>query len=234
VTTTSSEPLIALIASSVPLTLVIGVVVAAAGWGAMFATDRKGFWTRAALAGAASAVYAVAVEPHVIGHLLTRPRWELDIGLGVASGLVLYAIFWIGEQALVIVFPKLADEVGDLYAVKGATKPLYIPMVLAIAAPAEEIFFRGLVQQRAGVLIALAVYGAVHLWERKVILILAALAGGLYWGALLSLTGGLVAPVVSHLVWALLIIVWHPARPTARAQQIGARFRAVLRRQPAG
>ena len=223
--TLPSPPILALIASSVALTVVVGVVIAAAGWGAMFAAGRRHFWTRAALAGAAIAAYAVAVEPHVIAHLLTRPRWELDAAIGVASGVVLYAVFWIGEQALVVVLPALAAEVGELYDVRGETKPAYVPLILAVAAPAEELFFRGLVQQRAGIAIAVVVYGAVHLWERKVILVLAAVLGGLYWGALLSLTGGLVAPVVSHLVWAMLIIVWRPARPTARAERIGARVR---------
>jgi membrane protease YdiL (CAAX protease family) len=233
VTTSPSLP-IALIASSVTVTVVIGVVVAAAGWGTMFAAGRRHFWIRAALAGAAVAIYAVAVEPHVIGHLLTRPRWELDLALGVGSGVLLYAVFWIGEQLLVIAVPALANEVGDLYSVRGATRPGYVPLVLAIAAPAEELFFRGLVQQRAGFVIALAVYGAVHLWERKAILVIAALVGGLYWGALLSLTGGLVAPIASHLVWAMLIIVWRPARPTARAERIGAQVRETFRRRFGG
>jgi membrane protease YdiL (CAAX protease family) len=211
------------------VTVVIGVVIAAAGWGAMFAAGRRHFWTRAAVAGAAVAIYAVAVEPHVIGHLLTRPRWELDLALGVASGVALFVIFWIGEQLLVIVLPTLAAEVGDLYAVRGETRPAYVPLILAIAGPGEELFFRGLIQQRAGFALALVVYAGVHLWERKVILVVAALIGGLYWGALLSLTGGLVAPIVSHLVWAMLIIVWRPARPTARAERIGGRVRAALR-----
>jgi membrane protease YdiL (CAAX protease family) len=227
---TTSPSLVALVASSVTVTLVIGVVIAGAGWGAMFAAGRRHFWTRAAVAGAAIAVYAVAVEPHVIGHLLTRPRWELDSVIGVGAGIVLYGVFWIGEQALVIVLPALAAEVGDLYAVKGETRPAVVPLVLALAGPAEELFFRGLVQQRAGVAVGLAVYAAVHLWERKVILVLAAVLGGAYWGALLSLTGGLVAPILSHLVWAMLIIVWRPARPTARAERIGVKLRAAVSR----
>jgi membrane protease YdiL (CAAX protease family) len=222
--------LVALIASSVGVTIVIGVVIAATGWGAMFAAGRRHFWTRAGLAGAAIAIYAVAVEPHVIGHLLTRPRWELDVVVGAASGAVLFVIFWIGEQVLVVVLPTLAAEVGDLYAVRGETKAAYIPLILAIAGPAEELFFRGLVQQRAGIAIALIVYAGVHLWERKVILVVAALIGGIYWGALLTLTGGLVAPIVSHFVWGMLIIVWQPARPTARAERIGVRVRAAFRR----
>jgi uncharacterized protein len=218
---------VALIASSVATTVGIGIAVAGAGWGAMFAAGRRHFWTRAALAGTAIAIYTVAVEPRVIGHLLTRPRWELDVAVGVGSGLALYVVFWIGEQLLVIVLPALAAEVVDLYAVRGETKPAYVPLILLIAAPAEELFFRGLVQQRAGVAVALVVYGAVHLWERKVILVVAALVGGAYWGALLSLTGGLVAPIVSHLVWALLIIVWRPARPAEWARRTGARLRAA-------
>lgn len=232
--TTSPPVLLGLIGSSLTLTLAIGIALAAVAWGAMFAPDREGFWPRAGLAGAAIAVYAVAVEPHVIGHLLSPARWELDVLLGVGSGLVLYVVFWIGEQLLVIVAPTLAAEVGDLYDVKGKTRPAFIPLVLTIAAPAEELFFRGLVQQRAGFLIALAVYGAVHIWERKVILVLAALAGGLYWGGLLTLTHGLVAPLVSHYVWALLIIVYRPARPTETARRIGSRVRVRLGRQPTG
>jgi membrane protease YdiL (CAAX protease family) len=222
--------LLGLIASSVGVTIAIGVVIAAAAWGAMFAAGRRHFWKRAALAGAAIGGYAVAVEPHVIGHLLTRPRWELDLVAGAASGVALFVIFWIGEQVLVVVLPTLAAEVGDLYSVRGETKALYIPLILVIAGLGEELFFRGLIQERAGVAVALVVYAGVHLWERKVILVVAALIGGIYWGALLSLTGGLVAPIVSHLVWAMLIIVWRPARPTARAERIGVRVRAVLHR----
>jgi len=135
---------------------------------------------------------------------------------------------------LVIVVPALAAEVGDLYAIKGETRPAFVPLILVIAGPAEELFFRGLVQQRAGVAIGLAVYGAVHLWERKVILVVAALLAGAYWAALLSLTGGLVAPIASHLAWAMLIIVWRPARPTARAERIGVRLRTAVGHTPGG
>ena len=79
--------------------------------------------------------------------------------------------------------------------------------------------------------IGLVVYGAVHLRERKVILVLAALLGGV-WGALFTWTGGLIAAVVSHLLWSLMIIVWRPARPTAWAERAGVRLRATLRREP--
>jgi membrane protease YdiL (CAAX protease family) len=208
----------------VTVTLVFAAIVGVAAWGFMFALSRRDFWRRAAASGAAVGIYAVAVQPHRIGHLFTTAHPWADVGVGVGGAAVLYAIFWIGEQVLVVVLPTLADEVKDLYDLRGSTKRQYMPLVLALAAPGEELFFRGLWQARAGFVLGLVVYGAVHLWERKVILVLAAVVGGAFWGLLLTWTGGLIAPVVSHLLWCLAIIVWKPARPTELARRWSARL----------
>jgi hypothetical protein len=210
--------------------IVIGVILAAAAWAGMFLPPKDGFWTRAALAAATIGIYTAAVEPTTIGHLFDRRHWPADLGVGLVSGAALYAVFWIGEQALVIVLPRLAAEVGDLYTVRGQTKAWFMPVVLSIAAPGEELFFRGFLQHQAGVLLALAVYAAVHLWERKLILVLAALVGGLWWGALLTWTGGLIAPLASHLLWVMMIVVGRPVRPTAWAERAGRRVRAAFGR----
>jgi membrane protease YdiL (CAAX protease family) len=182
--------------SGITLTIVVGVIVAALAWGAMFTLGQRLFWPRAAAAGAVIATYAVAAGPDRIGRLFTHGSWPVEAALGVGSGAALYVIFWIGQKMLVLVARPLAVEVQVA--------------VLTVAASGEELFFRGLLEARIGFVLALAVYGAVHIWERKIILILAALAGGAWWGALFSLTGGLVAPIVSHLVWCLMIIVWRP------------------------
>lgn len=205
--------------------LVVGVIVAAGAWAVMFAGPSKRFWTRAAAAGATIAVYAVAVDPGAIGHQLARPRWGPDLLVGVASGLVLYAVFWVGEQLLVVAAPSLAGEVGELYSVKRQAQRWLVPVVLAIAAPGEELFFRGLLWHRAGVVVGVAVYGAVHLPERKVVLVVAAVVGGAWWGALFSWTGGLVAPMASHLLWIMLIVVYKPARPAAWTLRLADRLR---------
>jgi membrane protease YdiL (CAAX protease family) len=208
----------------VTLTLVFAAIVGVAAWGFMFALSRRDFWRRAAVSGAAVGIYAVAVQPHRIGHLLTTAHPLADVGVGVAGAAVLYAVFWVGEQVLVVVLPTLADEVNDLYDIRGSTRRRYMPLVLALASPGEELFFRGLWQARAGFVIGLVVYGAVHLWERKVILVLAAVVGGAFWGLLLTWTGGLIAPLVSHFLWGLAIIVWKPAQPTALARRWSQRL----------
>ena len=209
--------------------LAVGALVAAAAWAAMFLGSRQSFWTRAALAGAVIAGYAVAVDPTGIGRLFAHGDWWPQVLIGLAGAAVLYGVFWAGEQVLVLVLPALANEVGDLYRVRSETRAGYMPLVLAIAAPGEEIFYRGFLQHRGGVAVALVVYGAVHLPERKWILVIAALVGGAAWGALLSYTGGLIAPVVSHLAWDLAIIVWAPVAPAAWAIRGAASLRRHVR-----
>ncbi len=204
--------------------LIVGVIVAFVAWAIMFAVQRGGFWTRAAVAATAIAVYAVGVDPGAIGHQFARHHWYADLAVGLAAGVGLYCVFWIGEQVLVLVLPSLAEEVGDLYSLKGQAHPAVMPVVLAVAATGEELFFRGFLWHRAGVVVGLLVYGAVHLSARKVILVVAALLGGAAWGALFSWTGGLVAPVASHLLWIFMIVIWKPARPTAWTQRTAARL----------
>jgi membrane protease YdiL (CAAX protease family) len=208
----------------VTLTLLFAAVLGVVAWGSMFAFGREGFWRRAALAGTAVGIYATAVQPSRVAGLFTTAHPEADAAVGVGAAVVLYAAFWIGEQLLVIALPSQAAEVQELYDLRGRTKKAYIPLVLVVASIGEELFFRGLWQTRAGFVAGLVVYAGVHLWERKLILIAAAAAAGAFWGGLLAWTGGLIAPVVSHVLWDLAIIVWKPAAPTAQARRISARL----------
>lgn len=209
-----------------------GVGVATAAWGVLFSGGRERFWTRAAAAGAAVGAYAVAVQPAVIGGLLRRPgrRWPRDVAVGAASGVALHGAFWIGEQFLAVAAPRVADEVADLYAVRAGSSRVWMPVVLAVAAGGEELFFRGFLQERVGWPAALATYASIHLWERKVILPVAALIGGVWWGALLERTDGLVAPLTSHLVWVMLTVWLRPATPAPATRRLAARVRPRLPR----
>lgn len=190
--------------------VLIGLVVAAAAWGALFGMGRAAFWSRAALAGLAIGVYGVVVQWSTIGDLL-RPT-VADVAIGVAGAVVLYLVFWAGDRCLRRWFPAAAAQVDALYEVRSvqASKRLPIPVVLLIVGPCEELFWRGLVQARAGFALALAGYAAVHLWERKAVLVLAAVVGGAFWGALFAWRGTLVAPIISHALWDLAVVVWFP------------------------
>ncbi len=192
------------------VTVAVGLVVAALAWGLLFGLGRTAFWSRAAVAGLTIGGYAVVAQWATIGDLL-RPT-VVDVAIGLAGAVVLYGVFWAGDALLRQWLPTGAAQVDELYQVRSAPRSerLPIPAVLLLVGPCEELFWRGLVQARVGYLLALAGYAAVHLWERKAVLILAAAVGGAFWGALFAWRGTLVAPIVSHALWDLAVVVWFP------------------------
>ena len=198
--------------------VVVGVAVAAVAWGALFGLRRAGFWSRAAVAGVVVAVYGVVAQREVMGDLL-RPT-VADIAIGISGAVVLYGVFWAGDAVLRRWAPALAAQVDELYEVRSvpSSERLPLPAVIPFVGACEELFWRGLVQARVGFLLALAAYAAVHLWERKAVLVLAAVVGGAFWGGLFAWRETLVAPIVSHALWDLVVVVWFPFGPAGRRQ----------------
>ena len=194
--------------------VVAGLVLAAVAWGALFGLGRADFWSRAAVAGSVIGAYAIVVQRSELDDLL-RPT-VVDVAIGVVAAGVLYGVFWAGIAILRRWLPAVAAQVDDLYEVRSVRRPARLPItaVLLLVGPCEELFWRGLVQERAGFVVALAGYAAVHLWERKAVLVLAAVVGGVFWGALFSWRGTLVAPLVSHALWDLAVVVWRPLVPS--------------------
>lgn len=191
-----------------------GLVVAGLAWTWLFAAGPTGFWSRAAVAGSIIGIYGIVAQRHRLGHLLELTL--LDVAIGVAAAVVLYGVFWVGNLVLGRVLPAMACQVAELYAIRGTARTLQMVGVLLVVGPGEEIFWRGFVQSRAGVVVALAGYAAVHLWERKAVLVLAAVAGGAFWAALFAWRTTLVAPIVCHALWDLAVVIWFPFRPPER------------------
>ncbi|HWC11000.1 MAG TPA: CPBP family glutamic-type intramembrane protease [Acidimicrobiales bacterium] len=199
--------------------LVAGLAVAALAWAVLFLPGDDRFWERALPAGLVIGVYGAVAQRHRLDDL-----WEpavVDAVVGVATAAGLYGVFWLGDRVLRRLLPAVAADVGQLYAVSRASRPRLVPVVLVVVGASEEMFWRGFVQARAGVLVALVGYAAVHLWERKAALVLAAAVGGAAWSALFGWRGTVVAPVVCHALWDLAVVVWFPFRPVPRTGREG-------------
>jgi uncharacterized protein len=194
----------------VSVVVVAGLVVAAVAWAVLFLPRQDRFWDRALPAGLAIGVYGAVAQRHRLDDLW-RPE-ALDVVIGVVAAAGLYGVFWVGDRALHRLLPALAADVGELYSVSASSRRRLVPVILVVVGASEEMFWRGFVQARAGVLVALVGYAAVHLWAGKAVLVLAAAVGGAAWSALFGWRGTLVAPVVCHALWDLAVVVWFPFR----------------------
>ncbi|MCS7170658.1 MAG: CPBP family intramembrane metalloprotease, partial [Candidatus Kapabacteria bacterium] len=94
-----------------------------------------------------------------------------------------------------------------------------IALLLAVwIGPAEEVFWRGILQRYLqmrlqpiwGLLVATVLYALVHIWSGNPPLLLAAFAAGMAWGALFLWTGSLIPGIVSHALWDVLMFVVLP------------------------
>ncbi len=186
------------------------VVVGFVGWLVLFGRRRDDIWPRTwAIAGVLIA-YSLGVLA-ALGELseVVGPVGPVQVAVGAGVGAAWLVATHIGHAVLCRLFPSFIDQVKDLYGL-GVNDPAtrVIGPILAMAV-AEELLFRGVVQGLAGTVIGVVVYTAVQLVERKWALALAALLGGIVWGGLFELTGGLVAPIVAHALLTLsLTLVW--------------------------
>lgn len=122
--------------------------------------------------------------------------WGRDVGLGAACAAIL-----IGASDWTTRRTSWGEELAR--AMGRALGRLSVPnaVLLAIASGfAEEAFFRGALQPRVGLLLASLLFGCVHFVPQRAFLpwTVFAILAGLLFGALLSWTGNLVAPIVAH------------------------------------
>lgn len=172
-----------------------------------FRGERARFWERMTLTGFVLGNMALANEPEL---RRMRPRGR-DLALGLGSAAILYVIFQVGDRMARAVMPRGAKEIRDIYALRTLGPKEEIGLRLAsVIGPAEELFWRGLVQRRAGGLAAAAAYGGAHLVTGNTTLIGAAAVAGIYWGALRALGMSMPALITSHIAWDIWIFLLAP------------------------
>ena len=172
------------------------------------------FWP--AMAALAAVSWWAAWHPYLPARL--RPTWRLG-AMGAVSGLGLYALSCAG--ALLARETPLWPGVQDLAALARGGAPLAVVALLVVVgtSPAEEVLWRGAVFARATrrlgpgwrpVAATTGLYAAVAGLSGYPVLLLAALVCGAVWARQRQVTGSLVPGMVSHAVWALLLLLYVP------------------------
>jgi len=149
---------------------------------------------------------------------ITSSVWK-KMGLGFLSAVLLYLIFFIGNEAVRFLFDFADRDIGQVYGFKDGAGTLRIGLLmLLIIGPGEELLWRGYIQgnlaerygNREGFIIAVLVYGAIHVATGNLVLVLAALTGGLFWGWMYMKYRSVLINSVSHVVWDLAVFLVFP------------------------
>lgn len=190
--------------------LALGLVVAVAAWTYLFVLPREGLWGRSYIAAGALTGYSVAALAATDRlDAVVGPISPVEAGIGLGIGGAWLVATHIGHAVLCRLFPGFLAQINDLYAIRDRSRLWFTVGAVVAMAVAEEVFFRGFVQDEVGLVAAVAAYTAVQMVERKWALGLAALLGGTVWGLLFWWTGGLLAPIVAHVLWTgALTFVW--------------------------
>ncbi len=192
---------------------------AAAAWALLVAASPRWFFLAAAPLCAVWITISARAAPPGLGQRL-HPRTG-DLGIGITLAAVLYAgsrvVLGLGCGGLT---DALCAPLASMFA-RFETRALPAALVLALlVAPAEELFWRGLVQERLvarlgpwrGVALATATATAVSLATGEPFLALATAPTYAAWGVVAVWRRSLVAPIVSHAAWTLLVAVFAPPR----------------------
>lgn len=124
--------------------------------------------------------------------------WTRDVGLGVGVGLLIVLLSNLATR-FTEWGEKLARAMGE------ALGPISVPDALLLACAsglAEEMFFRGALQPRVGLVAASLLFGLIHFVPRREFYpwTVFAIVVGFVFGWLFVATGNLVAPIVAHTV----------------------------------
>ena len=200
--------------------LVFTIMLAAVLWSIMFlpvTAPHVNFWWM---------MTASACTLSILSSIFNPGWWKgvkLDfsnIALGVAIAVALWCVFWVGDKMSQIMFNFARPQVDLIYGMKEGESPwLLTALMLFLIGPAEEIFWRGYVQNKLqqrytpnmGYVVTTAIYALVHAGSCNFMLIMAALVAGAAWGLMYRVfPQKFGAIILSHALWDVAVFVWFP------------------------
>lgn len=196
------------------LVIALGLLAEMAGWWRV-ASRKASVWRAMpvilAAMGIAAGIVAPWHEPDV-----SAPT---ALAVGAATGLALFVV----TQAFVWAVARwepFRRQTLDQYRKAAAVSPsTSLALSLLVMVPAEEVFWRGLTQATladtglgttGGAVVAWALYVVANLPSRSLPIIAAATVGGALWTGLWWWSGGVLAPLASHILWTVSMLALPP------------------------
>lgn len=140
------------------------------------------------------------------------------IFLGIITGGLLYALFWLGHQAFILLHLPFEKSIRMLYRWYAPTFFWHFIALLLVAVPGEELFWRGFIQKRlskyvkpiTSILTASLLYGSVHIYSGSFLLVFSAFVSGIFWGMLYCWKKSMPLVIVSHITFDLMLFILFP------------------------
>ena len=193
----------------------VGLATAVPAFAATFRGPRDRFWSRMTVTGAALGGLALVANPR-LRRTRVGPR---ELTLGLASAAALYGTFKLGDRFARRFVPGGNAQIRDIYSLRElAPHGETAVRLVAVIGPAEELFWRGLVQDAlmrrygrwTGAAMAAVAYSAVHVTTGNFTLMGAAGIAGAHWCVLYAAGVPIGALIVSHCAWDVWIFLVQP------------------------
>jgi membrane protease YdiL (CAAX protease family) len=144
---------------------------------------------------------------------VTKSRLLVDVAIPIAIGAALFGAFFVAKSVADQV-PLLSHSVASVLA-RADTGARDLALLVALFnGVGEELFFRGALHAAFGrrhpEIRSTAVYALVTVATLNVALVAAAVVMGAVFSAERRATGGVVAPILTHLTWSALMIYFLP------------------------
>jgi len=196
--------------------IIFTLVVATILWYLLFVIKPLNFWLEMSLSISTLVIMSLVFnkDNFRIGRLTLR-----HILIGIFSAIGLYLIFYLGNIITGYLFPFKDSQVLSVYSNRSNGNLIWIGLLLLfVIGPGEEIYWRGFIQntlskklgENKGYIISVLLYAGVHIITGNVMLVIAALVCGIYWGWLYKKEKSLLPVIISHAIWDLTIFVIFP------------------------
>jgi hypothetical protein len=147
--------------------------------------------------------------PLHLGYVPHRGVLRRPVVTPIVTGLLAAAVFLLGAL-IVREIPPLRDYVETVLAHARSGSILLVTLVTLANGAAEEVFFRGALYAAIGrrypVVISTLIYAVATVATRNPMLVFAALTLGLVLGLQRRASGGILAPMLTHVTWSAVML----------------------------
>ena len=185
---------------------VAGALAVVVAWRLTLAGRVSLWWSMGVVEGAAGIAAIATGRVHLARDLSPAAALALGLGAGLALYLATRAFVAVARRS-----PVFERHVATIYGRREGL-PLWTALVLAagVTAAGEELFWRGLVQGRFGVLATWGAYVLVNVASESLPIVAGAIVSGAVWGGLALGTHGVLASLSCHAAWTALMLALPP------------------------